>query len=393
MIRRAIQSCAWDARVALQATKTKVTAEMEALVFHGQEVVRCESGLDDPQIWDEGDVIVRVLRAGICGSDLHQFHGREPVADGTIPGHEFVGEIVEVGSAVRSFSIGQRVFSPFTTCCGKCFFCQNGLSARCNHHYCFGYRPPVGVEDGGKGIQGAQAELLRVPQAETTLVSLPSELSIETALLLGDNFTTGFFCADSAEIRREGITVVIGCGAVGLSAICAAKYLGAEQVIAVDRVDSRRQRAASLGAKSVSPEEALECVQKFAARTGQNGADSVLEAVGHPLAQRLAFELVRPGGVISAVGMHTSEHFSFSPLEAYDNNVQYKAGRCPVRSYLDRLVPEVLEGRLHVPVEKIVTHNGVALKDGPQAYEQFSQRVDDCVKVLLDPTLGSSTLK
>ncbi len=362
---------------------------MKALVFHGTESVSYESGLADPVIQGESDVIVRVLRAGICGSDLHQFHGREPVADGTIPGHEFVGEIVEVGRQVRTLSVGQTVFSPFTTCCGTCFFCQNGLTARCNHHYCFGYQPPPGVEDGGKGIQGAQAEFLRVPQADTTLVGLPDELSIETALLLGDNFSTGFFCADSGEIRPGGITVVMGCGAVGLSAICAARYLGAEQVVAVDRVESRLQRAATLGATVVSPEAAPDCVRELAARTGQGGADSVLEAVGHPLAQRLAFELVRPGGVIAAVGMHTSEHFSFSPLEAYDHNIQYKAGRCPVRSYLDRLVPEVCAGRLQVPVDQIVTHNGVALADGPRAYEQFSQRIDDCVKVLLDPTLES----
>ena len=360
---------------------------MRGLVFEGIErVVYCQH-LPEPAIEQPGDVIVSVLRAGICGSDLHQFHGREPVGSGTIPGHEFVGDVVAVGSGVVAFRVGDRVFSPFTTCCGHCFFCQYGLSARCDSWQFFGYQPPTGVDDGGRGLQGAQADLVRVPLADSTLKKLSPTISIEEAMLLGDNFTTGFFCADQAGIQRDGVTVVLGCGAVGLSAIVAARHMGAETVVAVDGVASRRSRAAALGAAVASPDEAVDLVRQLAGLSGRGGADSVLEAVGTPAAQQLSFQLVRPGGTISAVGMHTADQFAFSPADAYNRNLTYRAGRCPVRSYLDRLVRDVEAGRLKIPVQQIVTHNCVPLGDGPSAYRMFSQRDDDCVKVLLDPTL------
>ncbi len=359
---------------------------MRGLVFEGIERVAFQTNLPEPVLENSSDVLVSVERAGICGSDLHQFHGRERVAPGTIPGHEFVGEIVAAGSDVTTLRVGDRVFSPFTTCCGHCFFCEHGLSARCDNWQFFGYQPPEGVKDEGRGIQGAQAQLLRVPLADTTLVQLPSAMSVEEGMLLGDNFTTGFFCADQGRIQPGGVTVVLGCGSVGLCAVVAARYLGAETIVAVDGVESRRRRAESLGAVVSSPDGALELVLQMAGPSGRGGADSVLEAVGSPPAQQLAFQLVRPGGTISAVGMHTAPHFTFSPEDAYNRNLTYRAGRCPVRSYLDRLLPEVEAGKLKIPVQQIVTHSRVPLEDGSQAYRMFSERVEDCVKILLDPT-------
>lgn len=356
---------------------------MKALALMGTESVEYITDAPDPVIEHDSDVIVAVHRAGICGSDLHQYHGREPMASGTIPGHELAGEIVAVGRDVRQFHVSDIVFSPFTTSCGECFFCQDGLSGRCDQWQVYGYQPPPGEDDGGRGLPGAQAEFVRVPLADSTLLKKPEAVSLEEAVLLGDNFMTGFFCADMGSIRPDGITVVIGCGAVGLSAITAARFLGAETVVAVDPVESRRKRAESLGAGSVHPSEAEPVVMKLADRRG--GADSILEAVGNPEAQKLAFALVRPGGVISAVGMHTSDRFSFSPADAYNRNVTYRAGRCPVRSYLDRLLGDIESGRLVIPVEQIVTHAAVPLSDGPEAYRQFSQRTDDCVKVILTP--------
>jgi threonine dehydrogenase-like Zn-dependent dehydrogenase len=205
-------------------------------------------------------------------------------------------------------------------------------------------------------------------------------------MLLGDYFTTGFFCADQAAIQPDGVTVVLGCGAVGLSAIVAAKYLGARTILAVDAVPSRRQRAASLGATVADPADALEHVRHLGDMNGHRGADSILEAVGSPAAQQLAFDLVRPGGVISAVGMHTARHFTFSPEDAYNRNLTYRAGRCPVRSCLDRLLPEIAGGKLQIPVAEIITHGQWPLRDGPEAYRMFSQREENCVKILLNPT-------
>ena len=357
---------------------------MRALTFQGTEIVETRNDVADPVLQSNSDVVVAVHRAGICGSDLHQYHGREPVRPGTVPGHEFFGEVVAVGSEVRNFQLGESVFAPFTTSCGECFFCRDGLSSRCEHWQLFGYLPPEDEVDMGRGIQGAQAEFVRVPLADSTL--LPSRgLSAEEALLLGDNFTTGFFCADQAAIRTDGITVVIGCGSVGLCAIVAARHLGAERVVAVDLVESRQRRASELGAMTASPDDAPALVSELAAKTGQIGADSVLEAVGHPSAQKLAFDLVRPGGVISAIGVHTSEHFSFSPTDAYDRNVTYRAGRCPVRSYLDRMLKLVESGDLAIPVEQIVTESRLPLSQGEEAYRRFAARSEDCVKILLDP--------
>jgi threonine dehydrogenase-like Zn-dependent dehydrogenase len=290
-----------------------------------------------------------------------------------------------VGSDVRDFQVGHRVLSPFTTSCGHCFFCHSGLSARCDSWQFFGYQPPDDVDDDGRGIQGAQCEQIRVPLADSTLIQLPENVSIEEGMLLGDNFTTGFFCADQAAIQPDGVTVVLGCGAVGLSAVVAAKYLGAGTLVAVDAVPSRRQRAASLGAVVADPADAAEVVRQLGDKTGHRAADSVLEAVGSPAAQQLAFALVRPGGVISAVGMHTARHFAFSPEDAYNRNLTYRAGRCPVRSYLDRLLPEIASGQLKVPASEIITHPRYPLQKGPEAYRMFSQREEDCVKILLDP--------
>ena len=356
---------------------------MRGLTFQGVEVIEFQNDLAEPSILHATDVIVRIHKAGICGSDLHQYHGRELVRAGTIPGHEFAGEVVEVGRSVSRFRVGDFVFAPFTTSCGECFYCTNQLSARCSHWQLFGYLPPQNEPDEGRGIQGAQAEFLRVPLADSTLLKLVDGLSMEAAVLLGDNFTTGFFCADMGNIQPDGITVVIGCGSVGLCAIVAAKSLGAEHVVAVDFVADRQRRATRLGATACSPEDAFDVVNELAARLRRPGADSILEAVGIPSAQDLAFRLVRPGGTISAVGMHTAKTFTFSPADAYNKNITYRAGRCPVRSYLDTLVRRVQEKDLVVPVSEIITHDNVRLEDGSSAYEQFSQRSGECVKVLL----------
>lgn len=358
---------------------------MRGLILEGVEQIVFHNDLPEPRIEHPTDAIVAVHRAGLCGSDLHPYFGREPIAWGTIPGHEFAGEVVEAGSDVRRFRVGDRVFSPFTTSCGECFYCRDGLSARCRRGELFGHRPP-GTQGGSEGgLQGAQAEFVRVPLADGTLHKIPEWLSLEEAILLGDNFTTGYYCASLGQIRDEALVAVIGCGSVGLSAIVAARWLGAATVVAVDPVAARRKRAAELGAESVTPDEAIDRVMESAEPTGKTGADSVLEAVGSPAAQALAFQLVRPGGTIATIGVHTAEHFAFSPIAAYDKNLSYRAGRCPVRSLLPHILSALEAGKLVLPTSYIISDAHVPLRQGAEAYRRFGERAGDCVKLLLDP--------
>ncbi len=348
---------------------------MKALTFNGLKDVRCET-VADARLADPADALVRVERAAICGSDMHVWHGRETGLDaGTIMGHELVGVVVETGAGVRELTSGDRVLCPFTTSCGACFYCKAGLTARCDRGQLFGW------VEGGVGLHGAQAELVRVPLADTTLVKLPDGVSADEGLLLGDVMSTGYYCARMAGVDSAGVHVVVGCGPVGLMAVMGAKILGAERVFALDADPGRLARAAGMGAEPVNI-DSEDAVQVLRAATGGRGADSVMEAVGSPAAARSAFDLVRPGGTVASVGVHTAPNFPFSPVEAYDKNVTFRIGRCPARAVLDELIPIVQEGRFDPA--SIITHR-VPLAMGPDAYELFDGRRDGCVKIVLEP--------
>jgi threonine dehydrogenase-like Zn-dependent dehydrogenase len=348
---------------------------VRALTFHGIQDIRFE-GVDDPRIESPGDVIVRVSLTAVCGSDLHVYHGRETGLDrGTVMGHEFVGEVVETGEAVRGFSSGDRVMSPFTTNCGECFFCRHDLPSRCERGELFGW-----VQD-GKGLHGTQAEYVRVPLADATLVEIPDGVGLKDALLLGDVFSTGYFCADMAGVGQASVCVVLGCGPVGLMAVVAAGELGAGNVYAVDSIDYRLEVAQRFGATPIDLERG-DPVGKLREATGGRGADVVLEAAGTAAAGRLSYDLVRPGGTIAVAGVHTDEHLAFSPAEAYDKNITYCVGRCPARYYMDRLLPIVQEGRYDIA--SVFTHH-LPLVEGAEAYRIFDEKRDGCVKVALEP--------
>jgi threonine dehydrogenase-like Zn-dependent dehydrogenase len=348
---------------------------MKALTFHGNQTIRCESA-PDPEIKAPTDVIIRTHLTAICGSDLHVYHEREKGLDsGTIMGHEFVGDIVEIGHEVASFNTGDVVFSPFTTNCGQCFYCRRGLPCRCPQGQLFGW-----VQN-GVGLQGAQAELVRVPLADSTLLALPEDVSPEEALLLGDVFSTGYFCADMAEVTPDGIYAVIGCGPVGLMAIIGAKELGAETVYAIDSIPERLSQTRRFGAIPIDyrQENPIAILQDA---TDGRGADAVLEAVGTASATRMAVQLARPGGILSVVGVHTDEHFAFSPVEAYNKNLTYKIGRCPARHYMDRLIP-VVQAKKYDLVS-VISHR-LPLDQGIRGYEMFDKKLDGCTKVVLTP--------
>lgn len=348
---------------------------MQAITFQGLRQVAF-TGVPDPELRDPRDAIVRVELAGLCGSDLHVYLGRESGLDpGTVMGHEFVGRVLSVGGEVRGLAPGDRVAAPFTTSCGGCYYCARGLSARCVSGALFGWVA------GGQGLHGGQAQQVRVPLADSTLFPLPDDLDLPEALLLCDTLPTGAYAARMAEVYAGGTYAVVGCGPVGLMAVLGAAERGADHLYAVDAVDERLARAETLGARPIDlrSEDPIAVLRRA---TEQRGADAVLEAVGSAEAARLAFDLVRPGGIVSTVGVHHGAGFPFSPAEAYDRNLTWRIGRCPARSLMEELLPLVRRRRRDLAA--LITHR-VPLADGPEAYAMFDRRRDGCLKVAFEP--------
>ena len=348
---------------------------MNALTIHGKQNIQYES-VADPEILSPTDVIVKVKVCAICGSDLHVYHDLEKGIDsGTVMGHEFAGEIVEVGKDVKTFRTGDVIMSPFTTNCGECFYCRNGLSARCIKSQLYGW-----VEN-KKGLQGAQAEWARVPLADHTLMRIPDGISVEEGLLLGDVLSTGFFCAQQAEIKSKAVVAVIGCGPVGLMAVLGALEAGAKKIFALDAIPERLDMAKQFGAEPIDFKSSpvLEIIREA---TDGRGVDGVMEAVGNHSAVKLAVEIVRHGGIISSVGVCNDEHLAFSPVEAYNKNLTYKIGRCPARHMMEKLVPMVLQKKYNLT--SIFSHR-MKLSEGVKGYDIFANKKDHCLKVLLRP--------
>ena len=346
---------------------------MKAVCFQDVGKVVGKS-IDAPKISHPRDAIVRTTLAGLCGSDLHPFWGREAGLDiGTVMGHEVVGEIVELGDAVDNFKVGDHVFTPFSTNCGQCYYCRNGLPSRCTEGQLFGW------QQDGVGLGGCQSEFVRIPLADATLMKKPDGLSDISALLLGDNFSTGYYCAEMANVQPGGQYAIIGCGTVGLLCLSICKSLGADTVFAFDLVESRRRKAEELGAIALPPgDEGLKTVQQ---KTQGRGVDAVMELVGIPAAQEFAYQIIRPGGIMSVIGCHCTPNFSFSPVQAYDKNLTYKTGRCPARFYMDKLTEQVASGQFNI--DDFVTHH-FAPADCVNAYDIFSNRKDGCLKAVFD---------
>ncbi|MEM7235791.1 MAG: alcohol dehydrogenase catalytic domain-containing protein [Planctomycetota bacterium] len=335
----------------------------------------------EPRIESPGDAIVRVELAGLCGSDLHPYRGREKGLDvGTTMGHEFTGTIVAIGDEVRNFHIGDAVLSPFSSSCGHCSPCGRGLTSRCSGGDLFGWLA------GGRGLEGGQAELVRVPLADGTLVARPDELDPIDALLLGDVVSTGYHIAERAKVGTDTPVAVVGLGAVGLSAVLACHAAGAPQIFALDSVEERLERARGFGAIPIdirgpdgfrTPRQIGELVKSQA----PEGVAVALEAVGTESATAVSVELLRPGGHLSIAGVHTESHFALSPELAYDKNLTLSIGRCPARAGLEERVKRQIESPQ--PFSEIVTHR-VPLTDASDAYQIFDQRVDGCVKLVFE---------
>jgi threonine dehydrogenase-like Zn-dependent dehydrogenase len=275
--------------------------------------------------------------------------------------------------SVRSLRVGNQVMSPFTTSCGNCFYCNIGLTCRCIYGQLYGWRQQQ------TGLHGGQAEFVRVPLAESTLMKIPEGVTLEEGLFLGDILSTGFFCAKQAEIKPQNIYVVVGCGPVGLMAILGAREYGAERVYAIDTIPERLDMARKFGAIAINANQ--NPIETIKAITDGRGADGVMEAVGNSATNKLAYDLVRPGGIISAVGVCTDKHLAFSPTQAYDKNLTYKVGRCPARFMMSELVPLVQEKKYDVT--SIISHR-LPLSEGVAGYNIFANKKDNCLKVVLE---------
>jgi threonine dehydrogenase-like Zn-dependent dehydrogenase len=345
---------------------------IRALTFHGARDVRIEAR-PDPTPPDADGCVLRVERAAICGSDLHLYHGDLPQAElGFAIGHEFVGEVVEVGRGVRRFRAGDRVLCSGVIGCGLCDACRSGRVARCE-------RRVSRVFGMGAALPGGQAEAVAVPVADTSLHALPEGVSLEQAVLLTDILPTAWFGALNAELRPGQTVAVVGLGPVGQLAVECALVFGAARVFAIDRIPERLAAAKALGAEPLEPERALEAVL---AATGGLGTDAVIEAVGANASIQLALQIARPAGVVSVVGVNVRLDFPFPMALALIKNLTFRIGVCPIPEFWSDLIPLLQAGRLHP--ERVFTHR-LPLSQGADAYRLFDEKRDGVLKVLLDP--------
>ena len=352
---------------------------MKALVFKAIQQVECIT-LPDPHIEEPSDVVIRLDACGICGSDLHPFHGREQGIDvDTVMGHEGAGTIVAVGKEVKKFKVGDRVFAPFTTNCGNCYYCSIGLTCRCVSGALFGWR------QNKKGLHGLQAELARIPLADGTLVKIPDGVKSEEALLLGDVVATGYhaakLCAEVHTLNAHSVTCVVGLGPVGIYSVLGARELGAKKIIALDPMAERRALAEKFGAISFWGSDA-EIKQFVDEHTEGRGADSCIEAVGAPKPLQLAYSVMRPGGCLSVPGVHPENDFAITPPQAYDKNITFRTGRTPARKYMEELLYWVTDKR--IPILDLVSHV-MPLSEAVYGYKIFDEKLDRCTKVILKP--------
>jgi threonine dehydrogenase-like Zn-dependent dehydrogenase len=350
---------------------------MKAITFHGVGDVRVDD-VADPKIVDSDDVVLRITTSAVCGSDLHQYHGRGGglVATGAVMGHEFMGVVEEVGPAIRSLRPGDRVVAPFSVSCGRCEWCQRRLPTQCTTtgRAVFGGRF-------GTIFPGGQAERIRVPFADHLCEKLPAGMSDEDALFLGDILSTGYCCAENGGIRPGDTVAVFGAGPVGLLAVQSAQLFGPARVFAVDRVDYRLALARELGAEPVDLERG-DPAEQLRALTGGWGPDVVLECVGHETPFTQAIQAVRAGGVVSSVGVYVEPTMGFPAREAFFKDLTLKMGICNARNYIAPLMKLVALGKLRPA--RIITHT-MPLKDGPRGYAIFDRKEDRAVKVLLKP--------
>ncbi len=329
----------------------------------------------DPVLRAPTDAILRVTVAGICGTDLHPYRGEIPgFRSGTVLGHEVCGTVVELGIAVRRVIVGDAVVVSDIIACGGCWYCRQGHHYQCDRVTLLGYDSVV-----GEPVDGGQAEYLRVPHADVTLKRIPDGVDHEDAVFVADVLSTGFSCARAAGPLAGADVAVVGCGPIGLSAIASARHLGAERIFAIDRNPRRTEAAEKLFGAIPTP-HGSDALAFVAGENSGRGPDVVLEAVGSGEALTDAVGLVRPAGVVVAVGAHHETELPFNTKAAFGRELtlRFVVGD-PIAEW-DHLLPLVADGTLDP--SGLVSHR-LPLKDAASAYSIFDTGV--AVKVLLKP--------
>ena len=344
---------------------------MRAVTFQAPGEVRVEERPEpDPQAPDEA--VVAVEASGICGSDLHIYHGRVEIERGFTIGHEFVGTVSAAGEGVKKVGPGDRVLGCYCTACGECFFCRRGDFHKCDIGRVFGHGATLG------NLQGAQAERVLVPNADLTLRKVPDGLADEVALFAGDVMGTGYHAIDVLGLEPGGSVAVLGLGPVGLCAVQAARLAGAGTVIAIDRVAERLEMARRFGAQPVHlTEEDPRAAVKGA--TEKRGVDGAVDAVGHPDALELACRLTRKAGTVSATGVY-AERIELHMGIVWIKALTLKTGHANVIKHVDPVLEKLRSGELDP--SPLVTHR-MKLDESPEAYEIYDRR--EALKIVLTP--------
>lgn len=390
---------------------------MKAVCWYGKHDVRVMD-VPDPKILNARDAIIKITTTAICGSDLHLYNGYIPTMEkGDILGHEFMGEVVELGSEVKNLSIGDRVVVPFTIACGNCFFCQRDLWSCCDNSNptpevvetlygfsgsgLFGYSHMLG------GFAGGQAEYVRVPFADVGPIKIPAHLSDEQVLFLSDIFPTGYQAAENCDIHAGDTVAVWGAGPVGQFAIKSAFMLGAEKVVVIDhyqeRLDLARQENENLETINFDDEEVYEKLKEM---TGGRGPDSCIDAVGleahgtapdalldyvkahvylatdRPHALRQAIFCCRKGGTVSVPGVYGGFLDKFPFGAAFGKGLTFKMGQTNMHKYLQPLLSAIEEGKIDPTF--VISHR-LKLDEAPNGYEKFNTEKNDWRKIVLKP--------
>jgi threonine dehydrogenase-like Zn-dependent dehydrogenase len=390
---------------------------MKAVCWHGANDVRVET-VPDPKIINPRDAIVKITSTAICGSDLHIYGGYIPtVKAGDIIGHEFMGEIVDVGSGVNNLKIGDRVVVPSTIGCGHCHYCEHDMWSLCDNSNPNGWIPEklfgstagsaiYGYSHAFGGYAGAQAEYVRVPFADVGVVKVPKDVTDEMLLFISDAIPTGYMGAELCDIQPGDTVAVWGCGAVGQFAMISAYMMGAEKVIGIDRFPERLEMAKKYAKAEVINYEEVDAGEALKEMTGGRGPDACIDAVGleaHGVGledfydqtkQKLRLETDRPhvlrqmmvacrkGGTLSIMGVYGGFVDKMPFGAAINKGLTFRMGQMHGQKYMHLLLKLVMDGKLDPSF--VVTHQ-LPLEQAAHGYDIFQQKKDNCIKVVLKP--------